>query len=219
MNKLKLIYGLMILTSFLLFSCSQNNPKESIHCVSIGDQVWMSKNLDVDTFRNGDLIPEARNEKEWLAYGKARKAAWCFYKNDSSNGAEYGKLYNWFAVNDPRGLAPGGWHVASDAEWSELADFSGGAETAGTALKSKSFWDYNGNGTNKSGFNGLPGGIRDCSGCFVGFGSRGFWWTSTGSLNSTAQFWSLGYERGKLYNFNTWISCLNNGFSVRCIMD
>ncbi|RYY08664.1 MAG: hypothetical protein EOO04_39670, partial [Chitinophagaceae bacterium] len=83
----------------------------------ICDQVWTVKNLDVTTYRNGDPIPQVTDPNAWAT---ARTGAWCYYDNDPSNGAIYGKLYNWYAVNDARGLAPAGWHVPSDAEWNTL---------------------------------------------------------------------------------------------------
>src|ERR1043165_1390179 len=88
--------------------------------VQIGTQTWSTKNLDVSKFRNGDAITEAKTAAEWMAAAEQRKPAWCYYNNDASNGKKYGKLYNWFAVSDPRGLAPDGWHVPSDAEWITL---------------------------------------------------------------------------------------------------
>ena len=91
--------------------------------VTIGTQVWMTKNLDVSTFRNGDPIPEAKSNEEWKKAGENKQPAWCYYNNDPANGAKYGKLYNWYAVNDPRGLAPLGYHVPTKAEFMTLYNF------------------------------------------------------------------------------------------------
>jgi uncharacterized protein (TIGR02145 family) len=99
--------------------------------VKIGTQVWMSKNLDVSTFRNGEAIPEAKSKEEWAKAGVNRQPAWCYYDNDSKNGKVYGKLYNWYAVNDSRGLGPKGYHIPSDAEWTILTDMLGGEKIAG----------------------------------------------------------------------------------------
>lgn len=88
--------------------------------VKIGNQVWMSENLNVSTFRNGDPIPEAKTNEEWDRAGANKQPAWCYYNNDPRNGAKYGKLYNWFAINDPRGLAPEGWHVSNLDDWNIL---------------------------------------------------------------------------------------------------
>jgi hypothetical protein len=88
-----------------------SNPSGPDKSVTIGTQVWMKENLNVSTFRNGEPIPEAKTAEEWKAAGAAKQPAWCYYDNDPKNGAKYGKLYNWYAVNDPRGLVPVGWHV------------------------------------------------------------------------------------------------------------
>jgi len=103
--------------------------------VIIGTQVWATKNLDVSTFRNGDPIPQAKSDAEWVAAGENYQPAWCYYDNDPKNGTKYGKLYNWFAVRDARGLAPAGWHVPTDEEWTELSTFLGGEDVAGEKMK------------------------------------------------------------------------------------
>lgn len=129
--------------------------------VSICDQVWMTKNLDVDKYRNGDAIPQVTSSSEWESLGTG---AWCWYNNDSANyAATYGKLYNWYAVNDPRGLAPAGWHMPSDLEWSTLATCLGGDGVAGGKMKGTgtAFWqEPNAGAINSSGFTELPGGYR-----------------------------------------------------------
>jgi uncharacterized protein (TIGR02145 family) len=93
----------------------KNNPE-----VRIGEQIWMAKNLNVSTFRKGDPIPEVKSEDDWENAAKNHQPAWCYYDNEPKNGAVYGKLYNWYAVSDPRGLAPNGWHIPSDEEWTDL---------------------------------------------------------------------------------------------------
>ena len=119
--------------------------------VKIGSQVWMAENLNASIFRNGDPIPQAKTDEEWNRAGKNKQPAWCYYNNDPANGAKYGKLYNWYAVNDLRGLAPVGYHIPSDAEWTRLTDYLGGAEKAGPKMKSKQGWPEHGYGTNSSG--------------------------------------------------------------------
>ena len=106
-------------------------------------------NLDVDRFRNGDPIPHAQTEEEWLYAGENGQPAWCYYDNDPKNGKKYGKLYNWYAVNDYRGLAPKGYHIPSDEEWSVLTRFLGGVYIAGDKMKSTTGWDNNENVNNK----------------------------------------------------------------------
>ena len=108
--------------------------------ITIGTQVWTSKNLDVSTFRNGEPIPEAKSKEEWSKAGDNKTAVFCYYEYDSKNGKVYGKLYNWYAVNDSRGLAPKGYHIPSDAEWTILTDKLGGEDLAGEKLKSKQGW-------------------------------------------------------------------------------
>jgi uncharacterized protein (TIGR02145 family) len=184
--------------------------------VTIGNQVWMSYNLNVDTFRNGDRIPEAKTYGEWEAYLQAEEAAWCYYDNDPKNGEKYGKLYNWFAVGDSRGLAPTGWHIPSDEEWTALTDYLGGIGKAGVKMKSKSGWDDDGNGTNSSGFLGLPGGNRYYIGSFNLIGLYGLWWSSTENFTYYAWYRYLNYSTGNVARDYTNKA---NGFSVRCLRD
>jgi len=106
--------------------------------VTIGTQTWTTKNLDVSKFRNGEAIPLAKTNAEWKSAGENQQPAWCYYENKGENGTTYGKLYNWYAVNDPRGLAPKGYHIPSDDEWTILTQ-NLGAE-AGTKMKSRSGW-------------------------------------------------------------------------------
>ena len=227
-------------------------PSGSYKTVTIGSQVWMDKNLEVSTFRNGDVIPQATSNAEWEAAGKNKQPAWCYYDNDAKNDVKYGKLYNWYAVNDPRGLAPAGYHVPTDAEWTTLGNFLG--DDAGKKMKSTSGWEtwtedlvcancknwnaeyrkkmachvckdtrvhgtkaHSGNGTNSSGFSGLPGGCRFKHGSFGGQGNLGFWWSTSESSTVNA------YDRDLFYNLDNLLR--NNGdgkeggFSVRCLRD
>ena len=203
----------LVATAMVLTSFQGGSTKE----VSIGKQVWMSENLNVDKFRNGDPIPEAKTEEEWKKAGENKQPAWCYYDNDPANGARYGKLYNWYAVNDPRGLAPKGWHISTDAEWTKLSDYLGGADLAGTKMKSKSGWKVN-NGTNSSGFSGLPGGYRDENGTFYIIGLSGYWWSSTefNTDGDGALFRFLDYPNGDVYRLG---SIREKGMSVRCLRD
>jgi uncharacterized protein (TIGR02145 family) len=184
--------------------------------IEIGNQGWMQKNLNEDKFRNGDPIPEARDTAEWRKAGENQQPAWCYYDNDASNGTKYGKLYNWYAVNDARGLAPEGWHIPTDAEWTTLTDFLGGEEIAGTKMKSTSGWNENGNGTNSSGFSGLPGGNRNYYGSFYYIGEYGFWWSSSEGTTYNAWGREMNYGNGNVFRFNIDKSF---GFSVRCLRD
>ncbi|MFZ9940231.1 MAG: fibrobacter succinogenes major paralogous domain-containing protein, partial [Bacteroidia bacterium] len=181
--------------------------------VVIGTQTWMSKNLNVDRFRNGDLIRYAASASEWKDAGESGEAAWCYYDNKPENGDDYGKLYNWYAVNDSRGLCPTGWHVPSDEEWTTLENDLG--SSAGGKLKSTTGWNSpNAGATNSSGFNALPGGYR---GSFGGFGSvgndGGYWWSSSDAGSGSAWYRYLNYYAAVVNRSNF---DLRVGFSVRC---
>jgi uncharacterized protein (TIGR02145 family) len=209
----------LILT--LLFSCScivhaqTKYPK-----VTIGKQVWMTENLNVDKFRNGDPIPHAKTDEEWVKARENGQPAWCYYdhravQNDSANGDKYGKLYNWYAVNDPRSLAPKGWHIPTDDEWTVLTNFLGGYEVD-KKMKSTSGWEYNLNGNNSNGFSGLPGGYRDCSGTFTQIGGDGNWWSS--AEYGTYDAWYRNLFAAHDYVYRNYCN-KGNGFSVRCLRD
>lgn len=124
----------------------------NIEEIKIGNQIWMKRNLDLDAFRNGDPIPQATSNEEWVLASKNKQPAWCYYDNDLLNGEKYQKLYNWYAVNDPRGLAPNGFHIPSNDEWSILINYLGGNHfwDAGTKMKNLTGWIDNRYGTNES---------------------------------------------------------------------
>jgi uncharacterized protein (TIGR02145 family) len=132
-KKLKQVFAFLITVLFIQMTNAQT--------VTIGTQVWTTKNLNVTTFRNGDPIPQAKTDAEWKAAGENKKPAWCYYDNNAANGAKYGILYNWYAVNDPRGLAPVGFHIPTDSEWDALVTFLGGEDVAGKKMKSTSGWE------------------------------------------------------------------------------
>jgi uncharacterized protein (TIGR02145 family) len=188
------------------------NKNKDVGTVKIGSQTWSIANLNVSTFRNGDTIPEAKTNKEWETAGSTGKPAWCYYNNDPANGPKYGKLYNWYAVNDPRGLAPAGWTVSSDVDWSQVNSFLGGQQ-AGTKLKSINGWSDGYYGTNESGFIGLPGGYRVENGAFLNLGSIGTWWSSTENKSSSAIDHYLA-QSGALGRSS---SPKQRGESVRCL--
>lgn len=211
MKKEKLFLCLALITATLKFGYSQNVSE-----VKIGNQIWMSKNLTVTKFRNGDPIPEAKTPEEWKNADLFLEPAWCYYNNDPANAAKYGKLYNFNAISDPRGLAPEGWHLPSDSEWTEVSDFLGGAAVAGNKMKNKTGWNENGNGSNESGFSGLPGGLRYGGGDFRDIGISGFWWSSTSTTPYRADYRQLYSSGSDIYSFD---HDKASGFSVRCIKD
>jgi uncharacterized protein (TIGR02145 family) len=140
---------------FILLYCAAfalNTFCQAIKEVKIGDQVWMGANLNVDKFQNGDPIPQAKTKNEWIKASKDKKPAWCYYQNNAQNGMTYGKLYNWYAVNDPRGLAPKGWHIPSKSEWDELISFlNKDVKDVNEALKTKTGWKQYESGGNETG--------------------------------------------------------------------
>jgi uncharacterized protein (TIGR02145 family) len=201
--------------------------KPQYESVRIGNQEWMTRNLDVDRFRNGDLIPHVKSVEEWRKAGHNGQPAWCYYKNYPENGKKYGKLYNWFAVADSRGLAPLGWHIPSDDEWTSLVDFMGGEYIAGHKLKSVEGWAcedkdgelQNGNGDNSSGFNVLPGGCRGNGGSFHSISYNAFFWSATEYGNNVAWYRCLYYGNGNVYRYYGIYFKKSVGASVRCLRD
>ena len=187
--------------------------------VIIGDQEWQTKNLDVDRFRNGDLIPHARTNEEWETAGEKEEPAWCYYNNDTKNGRIYGKLYNWYAVNDARGLAPTGWHIPTDEEWTTLTNYLGGEDVAGGKMKSTgtAYWNSpNTDATNESGFSVLPGGYRNNFGSFDSIRNNAFFWSATEGDYSDAWNRTLNVNFGNVYRVSYNKSV---GASVRCLRD
>lgn len=183
--------------------------------VSIGTQCWMQTNLNVSKYRNGDEIPQVTDPTAWA---NLTTGAWCYYENNTANGTVYGKLYNWYAVNDPRGLAPTGYHIPSDAEWTTLTTFLGGETIAGSKMKATTLWTSPNTGaTNSSGFTGLPGMNRDNYGIFPDAGNFGIWWSSTEFNDSNAWDHYLYYNNGFAYRGSG--GSKKGGFSVRCLRD
>lgn len=195
--------------------------------VVIGTQTWLQKNLEVTTYRNGDPIPEITDIAEWA---NTTSGAWCYYNNDPANGPIYGKLYNWYAVNDPRGLAPEGWHIASDYDlkilevylgmsWSN-ADNDGirGTDEGGKMKEAGNYhWlDPNTGANNLSGFTALPGGLRT-NGYFTQMGQYGYFWTATIYPYRGMPWYRLLANDGSFVYRN--IYTMNEGMSVRCVKD
>jgi uncharacterized protein (TIGR02145 family) len=180
--------------------------------VQIGTQCWFKENLRSDNYRNGDVIPGNLNDDQWTSTTSGAQA---IYDNDNANLATYGRLYNWYAVNDARGLCPTGFHVPTDGEWTELVNYLGGEQVAGTALKASAAdtpaWD----GTNSSGFSALPGGFRDYYGYFLNLGNYGGWWSSSPSGSFA---WNRGLYPG-YSDVGRPTHGVREGFSVRCVRD
>lgn len=190
--------------------------------VIIGTQTWQCKNLNVSTYRNGDVIPHATDSNAWVAYNNSNTGAWCYYNNDPSTEATYGKLYNWYAINDPRGIGPTGWHIPSDAEWTTLTDYLGGIIVAGGKMKQVGTTNWsspNTDASNESYFTALPGGRASYDGYFYGINDYGYWWSSTEHYTlsqSSVYFRGLNYDDGSVVRA---FSIQKNGFSVRMLKD
>lgn len=196
----------------------ENNGNED-KTAKLGVQEWTANNLTVSCFRNGDNIPEAKTKEEWIKAGSEGKPAWCYFDNDPENGKIYGKLYNWYSINDPRGLAPQDWNIPVSADWMKLVKNLLGVDVAGIKLKSKTGWKSK-NGTNKIGFTALPGGYRDEKGEFRELGTKGQWWANTVpvEVKKSNQIYSL-----MLNDFSPEVRYVKmekaTGLSVRCIKE
>ena len=200
--------------------------------VQIGEQCWFAENLRSENYENGDAIPAGLSQSEWMNTSSGAAAIFgesggcSSYSpvidscDPSQSLSEYGRLYNWYAVDDTRGLCPSGWHVPTDQEWTVLTDFLGGESVAGSKIKTTYGWSENwcgvGNGTNSSGFSGLPGGFRNYTGSFGGSGIAGYWWSSSPEQSYKSWLRVLEHydddvDRGSSYQWN--------GNSIRCIKD
>jgi uncharacterized protein (TIGR02145 family) len=187
--------------------------------ITIGGQVWMQYNLDVCHYRNGDPIIHAQTNEEWGQAGEQGIGAWCYYDNDPENGKIYGKLYNFYAVNDPRGLAPEGWRVPSDDDFSILEDYVG--FPAGSKLSGE--YDLWADGSmrkrtefNSSGFRATPSGYRYPYGIYEGYGEWAPWWTSTEGPPGDGIFRYIEYNDTILGYYS---NSKNFGLSFRCIRE
>ena len=205
--------------------------------VLIGSQRWTDKNLNVANYRNGDPITYAANATQWAAANAAGEGAYTYLKFASGDGgATYGKLYNWYAVNDARGLAPNGYHIPTRAEWTTLRGTQPGN---GRTLKSNTndwsasfnnvnnFITYipdanysNYNGTNSTGFNALPGGSLFPNGTNGNYGSASYWTATIDPVNSAKANWTY-FHFTYLYDgadcCNTYE--LGNGMAIRLVKD
>lgn len=185
--------------------------KDEVTCpdVTIGTQTWTSCNLNVDTYRNGDPIPQVTDATTWE---NLTTGAWCYYNNSSANGTVYGKLYNKYAVDDPRGLAPLGYHIPTDTEWNTLITYLGGTSVAGGKMKETGtlHWQSPNTGaTNISGFTALGSGFRGAAGGF-------------GLINQSVTFRNTVNANSLVYTTQTVVSAVNTssyGYSVRLIKD
>jgi uncharacterized protein (TIGR02145 family) len=188
------------------------------HAVNIGTQTWMVENLKTTKYRNGDLIPHLTDSLAWVT---SVIGAYCWYNNDPGTyKADYGALYNWYTTADSRNIAPSGWHVPSSEEFTVLANYLGGRDVAGDKLKESgtNHWLAPNNGTNVSGFTGLPGGARGWYWSETsGLGENGYFWTTTSKDAGTA--WFRWFPTGDSAGFFLSNEEKPAGNSVRCVRD
>ncbi|MFN8207732.1 MAG: fibrobacter succinogenes major paralogous domain-containing protein [Bacteroidales bacterium] len=228
MHKILPIASLLI--SILVFfpGCKEKDPEPSnlvkdydgnaYHVLEIGDQSWMLENLKVTHYRNGEAIPLVTENTDWETLNSGAR---CNFRNEEAYADTAGRLYNWYAVNDSRQIAPKGWHVPSDAEWQTLVDFLGGIGIAGGKMKEtgQNHWVFNNTGaTNESGFTAISSGYRYYMGIYADKASCDCanWWSSTEVFPNGALIWEV-------YSGSTgvirWSGLKESGFSVRCIRD
>jgi uncharacterized protein (TIGR02145 family) len=196
--------------------------------VRIGSQVWMKENLKVSKYRNGNSIPTGLTDSQWSS---TTSGSYAIYNNEQINNSIYGKLYNWYAIADPRGLCPTGWHVPTDTEWYNLENYLDpavndpyatgwrGTNVGGMLKAVSSFWiNPNLGATNSSGFAALPGGSREFGGAFVTLGFGGCWWSISEAVSDQnliiPRF--LGFDVPFSNRFTT---SKRGGFSLRCLKD
>lgn len=184
--------------------------------IVIGQQIWMQQNLSVDTFQNGDPIDMARNADEWSRCGDEKRACWCYYDFNPANGEKYGKLYNWYAVNDKRKLAPKDWKIPAIEDWNVLLDFAGGAALAGSQLKCTTEWTTNIGLKNPYQFTAVPGGFINGFGTCYESGVYAYWWSSTEDNELLARSIDLYDAESRAYISR---SMKKEGLSVRCIKE
>ena len=211
------IFNMVLATAMMLFIISCSDDGNSVEptsnnypSVKIGNQTWMTTNLDVTHYRNGDPIRHCQTAEEWKDATAKNEGAWCYYNNSDSLGKIFGKLYNWYAVNDSRGLAPQGWHVPTDIEWKELEISLGMTQQEADAERERGIdqgsqlagqfhlWTggvlVNNVKFGLSGFIAVPGGYRHGDGYFKNISLLGYWWTSTEENTDMAWYRNLYYR-------------------------
>jgi uncharacterized protein (TIGR02145 family) len=219
--------GILLSMIVLFVACSKDSPKQTLtntdmididgniyKSVVLGNQCWITKNLNVSKYRNGDIIPQVSDPLEWK---NLTTGAWCYYEDKTENGVVYGKLYNWYAVHDSRSLAPQGWHIPIDGEWYSLSEFLGGKVLAGGKMKTIDGWAIPNEGaTNESDFLALPGGVRNEVGNFGLINTCGIWWSNSDKGVDIAWARSLKNDTSEAISLSYDMKC---GFSVRCVKD
>lgn len=211
-HKLNYSHALLLLLLFHLVGCKPVENKNKLadkFSISLGDQRWDKNNLSVMTYRNGDTIPQVSDGEKW---DTLTSGAWCYYDNDSVNGTQYGKLYNGYALNDKRGLAPTGWRLPADSDWLTLANFYGGMQQAAGKMGAM-IPAMEGSHNNKAAFSANGGGRYD-QGIFLFMEDTGNWWITPGDSNAKPLSFTINGNSSsvKMLQQNR-----HFGFSVRCL--
>jgi len=217
---MKIIYLVITFLALMIQSKSQTITDidgNIYHTITIGTQTWMVENLKTTKYQNGDSIPNIIDSIQWFS---TEEGAYCNFNKDVNNANIYGHLYNWYAVNDSRNIAPEGWHVATKGEWEILTNYLGGSSEAGGKLKETGYthWKSPNNGaTNEVGFTALPGGYREGSvmGMFYFLGEKANWYTSTNFFDD-AWGQEITYDKTKIESF---VCSKTSALSIRCIKD
>ena len=186
------------------------------HTVKIGTQIWMRENLRTSRYNDGTPIEERTIKTEWASASTDSVGAFCWYQNNHIIDFIYGKLYNWYAVDEGK-LCPNGWHVPSEPELDILINVLGGTSIAGGKMKETGLLHWtspNDGATNESGFTGLPGGIRGDLGGFTQLSDRGYWWTSNETSGNKGRFFLMIHDGDQVSKFQ---DVKGIGFSVRCL--
>jgi uncharacterized protein (TIGR02145 family) len=212
MKNMKRILGLLFVVVLLT---SATYSYGQLATLVVGKQTWSASNLDVDHFVDGSPIQEAKTSVEWKQFLESGQPAWCYYNFNATNGSQYGKLYNIHAVLSSKGLAPAGFHVPDNDDWTTLQNFLGGSGKAAELMKSKSGWMNNVNGTNTSGFNALPGGYLHEDLTFSGMSYIAAWWSASNHAANISESNKTGLYSFGLYPTNT--SGAAYGFAVRVV--
>lgn len=211
-----------------VFSCSGDNgqdmsPEIPSNGIKIGDQIWMKDNLNVKSFRNGDPITESKTTEEWIRLYTEKKPAFTSYLWESQNEVNFGLIYNYYALSDPRGLTPENWRVPTSTDFFRLLEFNGGGNIGAKKIMSDKFYNQN-PGNNESGFDARPGGEIWAGGTFGGLGNDITYWTTSFSQNGNLILIFINSERQQNFIFsdqNDLQSVLGNkgGFYVRGIIE
>ena len=223
-GKRQVVY-VMLITAIFFYSCEKEVSSNLLDIdgneyktITIGKQVWMAENLKVTHFRDGTAITNVTDNAAWAAL---TTEAYCIYKNKTSNEYLSATLYNWYAVTNEHNLAPEGWHVPTDTEWTELETYlsnNGHNGTEGTALKSTTDWGFNTDGTDDYGFTAVAGGRRTSSGGYDYRSTSGFFWSPPeyGSYGAWYRYRKLDKHSSDIHRG---AGSKRSGFAVRLLRD